>query len=58
MTKAGVLKGAVPRLHQLLKEFAPIPLQNRDGHTYFAKHNAKVSWKSHYSQIHIAAALS
>ena len=50
MTKVGVLKGAVSRLHQLSKEFAPIPLQSRDGRTYFAKQNAKVSRKSHYSQ--------
>ena len=50
MTKAGALKGAVSRLHQLSKEFAPIPLQNRDGRTYFAKQNAKVSRKLHYSQ--------
>ena len=52
MTKVGVLKGAVSRLHQLSKEFAPIPLQSRDGRTYFAKQNAKVSRKSHYSQTH------
>ena len=50
MTKVGVLKGAVSRLHQLSKEFAPIPLQSRDGRTYFAKQNAKVSRKSRYSQ--------
>ena len=50
MAKTGALKGAGSRLHQLSKEFAPIPLQNRDGRTYFAKQNAKVSRKSHYSQ--------
>ena len=49
MTKTGALKGAGSRLHQLSKEFAPIPLQSRDGRTYFAKQNAKVSRKSHYS---------
>ena len=50
MTKTGALKGAGSRLHQLSKEFAPIPLQSRDGRTYFAKQSAKVSRKSHYSQ--------
>lgn len=54
MTKVGVLKGAVSRLHQLSKEFAPIPLQSRDGRTYFAKQNAKVSRKSHYSQTYMS----
>ena len=52
MTKVGVLKGAVSRLHQLSKEFAPIPLQSRDGRTYFAKQNAKVSRKLYYSQTY------